>query len=220
MSSTSIPSRAGPRPKGHGSDPPGLERPVRAGVPARAAARAGCIGKIRVMGFINPPWKAREDNPIDFLVHVRKVGKPLYPQFGLEPNVDNLLATAPPILIVEGSVVGANTIIGLDTRYAMRRVINVNAAYSAIEQFVIDEAVDAARDAKATAVADIVATLKRSDFGMTKYIPSVGDEVRLLIAVDVVRGQVRPEHALEFVEGSHSLENFYCSVLLHRKNSL
>ena len=57
--------------------------------------------------------------------------------FGLEPNVDNLLATAPPILIVEGSVVGANTIIGLDTRYAMRRVINVNAAYSAIEQFVM-----------------------------------------------------------------------------------
>ncbi len=38
-----------------------------------------------------------------------------------------------------------------------------------------------------TCGADIVATLKRSDFGMTKYIPSVGDEVRLLIAVEAFR---------------------------------
>ncbi len=35
----------------------------------------------------------RDDNPIDFLVHVRKVGLPLYPQFGLEPNVYSI----PPI---------------------------------------------------------------------------------------------------------------------------
>ena len=27
------------------------------------------------------------DNPIDYLVHVRKVALPLFPQFGLEPNV-------------------------------------------------------------------------------------------------------------------------------------
>jgi nitrate reductase beta subunit len=46
-----------------------------------------CIGKIRSFGFLSTPDKAREDNPIDFLVHVRKVGLPLYPQFGLEPNV-------------------------------------------------------------------------------------------------------------------------------------
>lgn len=57
--------------------------------------------------------------------------------FGLEPTVDNLLAVAPPILIVEADVIGANTIVGLDTRYAIRRVVNVNAAYSAIEQFVM-----------------------------------------------------------------------------------
>lgn len=57
--------------------------------------------------------------------------------FALEPNVDNLLAKAPPILIVEPEVIGVNTILGLDNRYAMRRVINVNAAYSAIEQFVM-----------------------------------------------------------------------------------
>ncbi|MBI4883087.1 MAG: dehydrogenase [Actinobacteria bacterium] len=46
-----------------------------------------CIGKIRSFGFLSTPTEVREDNPIDFLVHVRKVGKPLYPQFGLEPNI-------------------------------------------------------------------------------------------------------------------------------------
>ena len=29
----------------------------------------------------------REDNPIDYLIHVKKLALPLYPQFGLEPNV-------------------------------------------------------------------------------------------------------------------------------------
>ena len=46
-----------------------------------------CIGKIRLAGWISPPEKARADNPIDFLVHIRKVALPLFPQFGLEPNV-------------------------------------------------------------------------------------------------------------------------------------
>ncbi len=46
-----------------------------------------CIGKIRFAGFVSKPEEAREDNPIDYLVHVRKVALPLFPQFGLEPNV-------------------------------------------------------------------------------------------------------------------------------------
>jgi len=46
-----------------------------------------CIGKIRVMGFINPPWKARADNPIDYLVHKKQLALPYYPQLGLEPNI-------------------------------------------------------------------------------------------------------------------------------------
>jgi nitrate reductase beta subunit len=46
-----------------------------------------CIGKIRHVGFVSLPEQARPDNPIDYLVHVRKVALPLYPQFGLEPNV-------------------------------------------------------------------------------------------------------------------------------------
>jgi nitrate reductase beta subunit len=46
-----------------------------------------CIGKIRFAGWISTPDKARADNPIDYLVHVRKLALPLFPQFGLEPNV-------------------------------------------------------------------------------------------------------------------------------------
>ncbi len=46
-----------------------------------------CIGKIRTFGFVGTPETAREDNPLDFLVHVRKVALPLYPQLGTEPNV-------------------------------------------------------------------------------------------------------------------------------------
>jgi len=46
-----------------------------------------CIGKIRMAGYISARNEAHEDNPIDYLVHVRKVALPLFPQFGLEPNV-------------------------------------------------------------------------------------------------------------------------------------
>ncbi|MBM3287151.1 MAG: dehydrogenase [Candidatus Eisenbacteria bacterium] len=46
-----------------------------------------CIGKIRHVGWISRPEDARPDNPVDYLVHIRKVALPLYPQWGLEPNV-------------------------------------------------------------------------------------------------------------------------------------
>ena len=39
------------------------------------------------MGFINPPWNAREDNPVDYLVHKKELALPYYPQLGLEPNI-------------------------------------------------------------------------------------------------------------------------------------
>lgn len=45
-----------------------------------------CIGKIRLQGFISTPEQAKKDNPIDYLVHERKLALPLYPQFGTEPN--------------------------------------------------------------------------------------------------------------------------------------
>lgn len=46
-----------------------------------------CIGKIRLQGFINTPQSARKDNPVDHIVHIKKLALPLYPQYGTEPNV-------------------------------------------------------------------------------------------------------------------------------------
>jgi nitrate reductase / nitrite oxidoreductase, beta subunit len=46
-----------------------------------------CIGKIRLQGFISRYDEVNPDNPLDYLIHVRKIAKPLYPQFGLEANV-------------------------------------------------------------------------------------------------------------------------------------
>ncbi len=46
-----------------------------------------CIGKIRISGYLSKENEPRADNPIDYLVHIRKIALPLYPQFGTEPNV-------------------------------------------------------------------------------------------------------------------------------------
>jgi nitrate reductase beta subunit len=46
-----------------------------------------CIGRIRINGWIHTPDKADPENPVDFLVHIRKVALPLYPQFGLQVNI-------------------------------------------------------------------------------------------------------------------------------------
>ena len=46
-----------------------------------------CIGKIRLQGWLSKPEEAQEDNPIDQLVHIKKLALPLYPQYGTEPNV-------------------------------------------------------------------------------------------------------------------------------------
>jgi nitrate reductase beta subunit len=46
-----------------------------------------CIGRTRLSGWIHTPEKADPSNPLDYLVHIKKVALPLYPQFGLEPNI-------------------------------------------------------------------------------------------------------------------------------------
>ena len=56
-----------------------------------------CIGKIRIFGYLSKANEARADNPIDYLVHIRKIALPLYPQFGTEPNVYYI----PPIHVPE-----------------------------------------------------------------------------------------------------------------------
>lgn len=56
-----------------------------------------CIGKIRLFGFKSKFSEPREDNPLDYLIHIKKIALPLYPQFGLEPNVYYI----PPIHVPE-----------------------------------------------------------------------------------------------------------------------
>ena len=48
---------------------------------------AACIGKVRLQGWVSAPDQVREDNPVDYLVHVRKMALPYMPQLGLEPNM-------------------------------------------------------------------------------------------------------------------------------------
>lgn len=72
-----------------------------------------CIGKIRLTGFISEPGRARSDNPIDYLVHIRKVALPLFPQLGLEPNVYYI----PPL---HASVPFLNQMFGPGTEAAMK----------------------------------------------------------------------------------------------------
>lgn len=55
-------------------------------------------------------------------------------------TIDNLAVSSPRVLIVDTAVVGANTLVGLDRRFAIRRVINITAAYSAIENFLLRRA--------------------------------------------------------------------------------
>ena len=52
---------------------------------------AACIGQIRLQGLVKidkktGEWTEDRYNPIYYLVKVAKVGLPLYPQFGTEPN--------------------------------------------------------------------------------------------------------------------------------------
>lgn len=56
-----------------------------------------CIGKIRLNGFMGRWDSPKENNPIDYLVHIEGIALPLYPQFGLEPNVYYI----PPINVPE-----------------------------------------------------------------------------------------------------------------------
>lgn len=46
-----------------------------------------CIGKIRLHGFRTPAGNPDPNNPLDYIIHIRKLALPIYPQFGTGPNV-------------------------------------------------------------------------------------------------------------------------------------
>ncbi len=45
----------------------------------------GCIGKIRLHSFLSTDT-LRADNPLDYIVRIRRLALPLYPQFATGPN--------------------------------------------------------------------------------------------------------------------------------------
>jgi nitrate reductase beta subunit len=57
-----------------------------------------CIGKIRMHGFLTTQGAPREDNPLDYIIKIRKLALPLYPQFGTGPNVYYI----PPVHVPDG----------------------------------------------------------------------------------------------------------------------
>ena len=52
-------------------------------------------------------------------------------------QVDNLGVVEPRLLIMDTEFIGANTMVGLDSRWAIRRLVNVNASYRAVQDFVL-----------------------------------------------------------------------------------
>jgi nitrate reductase beta subunit len=57
-----------------------------------------CIGKIRLHGFLTTRGEPRADNPLDYIVKIRKIALPLYPQHGTGPNVYYI----PPVHVPNG----------------------------------------------------------------------------------------------------------------------
>jgi len=58
----------------------------------------GCIGKIRMHGFLTTDGEPRADNPMDLLIKLERIALPLYPQFGTGPNVYYI----PPLHVPDG----------------------------------------------------------------------------------------------------------------------
>jgi nitrate reductase beta subunit len=76
---------------------PGIEGVMQKEGNVQPQCVQNCIGKIRLCGYKSRWDSPKEDNPIDYLIHIKKVALPLYPQFGLEPNVYYI----PPIHVPE-----------------------------------------------------------------------------------------------------------------------
>lgn len=79
-----------------------------------------------------------------YLAYEGRSGRPIVTQDnGTDGRVNtdirpmNLMLNNVPVLLVRDDIVGANMSLFLDTRFALRKVVNVYAAYEAIEKFVM-----------------------------------------------------------------------------------
>lgn len=65
---------------------------------------------------------------------------PESPRLDTTFSTSNLGIVKPNVFLLDTATIGANTMVGLDRRYAIQRVINVAAAYEAIENYVMRRA--------------------------------------------------------------------------------
>ncbi len=52
-------------------------------------------------------------------------------------SIENLSVRPPKVLLVDKDVLGVDTFVGIDSRFAIRRLVNVSATYAAIQDFVL-----------------------------------------------------------------------------------
>lgn len=55
-------------------------------------------------------------------------------------SVENMGLPTPKVLLLPTSIIGANSVVGFDSQYALHEITNVTASYQAIEQFVLRRA--------------------------------------------------------------------------------
>jgi hypothetical protein len=99
--------------------------------------------------FLRTGWRKRSITHVvcDIDTYLAIEGRTNRPLKTGEPAQDERLNPIPNVMlagvggvkvfITEGSPIGANTIVGLDSRKAMRRIVYVGADYNAIEEFVM-----------------------------------------------------------------------------------
>lgn len=57
--------------------------------------------------------------------------------FAVTSTVDNLAVKSLNLLLVDTDVIGANTLVAFDTRFAVQKFVNISAAYEAVQEFVL-----------------------------------------------------------------------------------
>jgi hypothetical protein len=58
-------------------------------------------------------------------------------RINVDYSIENLGLPAPKLLLLPTSIIGANRIVGFDSRIALHEITNVSASYSAVEQFIL-----------------------------------------------------------------------------------
>lgn len=111
---------------------------------------AGQLSQKAWVKYLRRKWRKRTLTDVicdidTYLLIEGRTGRPIKDQ---EPAVDERLNTVPKIRLpgipqsvsiftTETSILGANTLVGLDKSKAMRRVVYTGAEYSAVEEFVM-----------------------------------------------------------------------------------